>query len=109
VKKEWWLDFDSEKFLNPEDGFCYLGVKVLSDNYGGNRAETIISFNTENYGGNQIGVEGSGGSHDPKMRGFKAEFGTLNITLRGGVEATDFFEAMRNLVKAYDMREQLGG
>lgn len=109
MAKEWWLDFQSEKFLNPEDGFCYLGVRVLSDNYGGNHAETIISFNTEDYGGNEIELYCSGGLSDQKMRGFKGDFGTVNIKLRGGVEASDFFEAMRNLVKAYDMRCQLGG
>ena len=109
MTKEWWLDFDSEKFLNPDDGFCYLGIRVRSDNYGGNRAETTITFDTENYSGNDLELLCSGGLDDPSMKGLRATFGNVSITLRGGVEANDFFEAMRNLVKAYDMRHQLGG
>lgn len=110
MDKKWWLDFDSTKFLDPEkSGFCYLGVRVLSDNYSGNKAETIITFDTQDHGGNELEVYCSGGSSDQKMRGFKGDFGAVSIILRGGIEADDFFDAVRNLVKAYDMRQQLGG
>lgn len=102
MAKEWWLDFQSNKFS--EDA-CFLNVKVNADGEGGNSAETTITFDTYNNGGNPIEVESAGDLYSPS---FKERSGIVKITLRGGIEAGDFFEAMRNLVKAYDMRCQLG-
>ena len=112
MSKEWWLVFDNNKFNSFDDNvWVPLNVKVRFDNYSGNQAETVITFDTGSNGGNDIKVEA-----DPEIldalenkltQPSVNETGCVTITLRGSLEADAFFDALRNLLKSYDMRQKL--
>lgn len=102
MQKQWWLAYDHAKY-EAED-VSFLNVSVLYDAEGGNSTQTIITLDTENFGGNELHVMYEGSN----KKAYQFETGRLTIKLYGSQEAAQFFEAMRNLIKAYDLRADIG-
>jgi hypothetical protein len=101
-----WLAFDYSKTWDV-DKQDMLDVKVFNDCEGGNSERTEIHLDTVSYGGNDMRLDfESWDLKGPQMYGVEA--GRVVITLYGGIEASCFFEAMRRMVQAYDLRRTIG-
>ena len=98
-----WLDFDN---VNYEDSVGFLNITVTNDNEGGDSECTTITFDTGGFGGAPMTVASDKGGDPNDNHLF--DTGKVSVTLWGGIEANDFFAAMKNLIHSYELRQTLG-
>lgn len=107
AEKDKWLAFDFEQTQSGDDYWGMFNLRVANDYEGGNSERTEITFDTSNHGGNEMQLVVETFDHKGPSA-HVIDSGRFTVTLYGGVEASAFFEAMRRLVAAYDLRVKLG-